>query len=169
MRTPHALMIAVCVSGCATYRDDLNRGQQFYEQNHYAEALATWRALQWDMDALDPPDQARYAYLRGMTDYRLGFRADARHWLAFADAVDRQNPTGLTEPWRQRMNEALAELNSEVWKVTPAEAMALNESRANGVWPADADTTAAHENVKNTGIQTATSGAEAGGATGSAP
>ena len=46
----------------------------------YEHALALWRALEADSDSLRPDDQARYAYLRGMTDYRLGFRADSRHW-----------------------------------------------------------------------------------------
>ena len=67
------------------------------------------------MDALEEPDQARYAYLRGMTDYRLGFRPDARHWLGLADAIDQKHPGGLTEEWRQRLKEALADLNAEVW------------------------------------------------------
>ncbi|MBN1608074.1 MAG: hypothetical protein JW940_15680 [Polyangiaceae bacterium] len=135
MRTLHALTMVVCVGGCATYQDDLNRGQQAFEQNHYDEALSTWRALESDTDSLGPGDQARYAYLRGMTDYRLGFRADARHWLALADAVAEKNPTVLNEDWRKRLNEALADLNAEVWKVTPAEATETSESRSHGIWP----------------------------------
>jgi hypothetical protein len=135
MRTSQALMMVVCVGGCATYQDDLNRGQQSYEQNHYDDALSAWRALESDMDSLEPTDQARYAYLRGMTDYRLGFRSDARHWLGLADAIAQKNPTVLNEDWRKRLNEALADLNAEAWKVTPARAAEISESRDNGIWP----------------------------------
>jgi hypothetical protein len=116
MRKLHALWIAVCLGACVTYREDLDRGQRFYEENHYDRALATWRALEPDLDALEYADQSRYAYLRGMTDYRLGLRRHARHWLGLASAIDQRHPGGLTEEWRARLKEALAELNAEVWK-----------------------------------------------------
>lgn len=115
MRKLHALWIAVCVGACATYREDLDRGQRFYEENRYDHALASWRALEPDLDSLEHPDQARYAYLRGMTDYRLGLRSDARHWLGLASAIDERHPSGLTEQRRQQLKETLAELNAEVW------------------------------------------------------
>ena len=81
MRAAIALVVALCLVGCATYREDLNRGQRMYEEHEYERALAVFRYLEPDMDSLGYNDQARYAYLRGMTDYRLGqeFRADARH------------------------------------------------------------------------------------------
>jgi hypothetical protein len=60
-------------------------------------------------------DQARYAYLRGMTDYRLGFRPDARHWLAIAKATEQEHPGGLSPDWKQRMEEALTDLNRDVF------------------------------------------------------
>ncbi|HET7539498.1 MAG TPA: hypothetical protein VFK05_06490, partial [Polyangiaceae bacterium] len=75
------LSIGLCPTGCATYREELNRGQRMYEENQYEQALALFRVLEEDTDSLRPSDRARYAYLRGMTDYRLGFRADSRHWL----------------------------------------------------------------------------------------
>jgi hypothetical protein len=146
MRTFQALVLVVLVGGCATYQDDLNRGQQSYEQNHYDEALSTWRALESDMDSLEPTDQARYAYLRGMTDYRLGFRTDARHWLGLADAVAQENPSALNEDWRKRLKEALSDLNADVWKVTPAEAAQISDSRTNGIWP-EADASAPRDKV----------------------
>ena len=112
--TVFALMLAV-LGGCSTYRDHLNRGQRLYDENNYEQALAIWRALEYDMDSLDEKDQARYAYLRGMTDYRLKFRSHARHWLALARAIDEMHPGGLTEDWKRRTEEALADLNAEVY------------------------------------------------------
>jgi hypothetical protein len=110
-----ACLFAVWFSGCATYREDLNRGQRLYEENEYEHALAVWRTLESDRESLSLNDQARYAYLRGMTDYRLGFRADARHWLAIAKATEQRYPGGLSQPWKQRLDEALDDLNREVY------------------------------------------------------
>jgi len=106
--------MAILVS-CATYREDLNRGQRLYEENQYEHALAIWRLLESDTDSLSFNDQARYAYLRGMTDYRLGFRPDARHWLAIAKAIEQEHPGGLNPEWQERLTKSLDELNKEVY------------------------------------------------------
>lgn len=102
------------VLGCATYREDLNRGQRLYEENQYERALAIWRVLEADMDSLSPTDQARYAYLRGMTDYRLGFRPYARHWLGVSRAIDKKYPGGLNQEWKERLDESLADVDRDV-------------------------------------------------------
>ena len=100
---------------CATYREDLNRGQRLYEEREYERALAIFRVLEPDEDSLHPGDQARYAYLRGMTDYRLGFRPDARHWLALAQAREQTRPGGLSLEWKERLEKSLEELNRDVY------------------------------------------------------
>lgn len=108
-------MCTFVISACATYREHLNRGHRMYDENEYERALAIWRSLEPDIDSLSLNDQARYGYLRGMTDYRLGFRADSRHWLAFARAVEQEHPGGLTGDWKGRLDEALNDLNREVY------------------------------------------------------
>ncbi len=60
------------LTGCATYKQDLERAEKHYADNQFEPALALFRVLEEDLDSLDPGDQARYAYLRGMTDFRLG-------------------------------------------------------------------------------------------------
>src|SRR5688572_1903608 len=88
--------------GCATYHDDLVRARAHYESNQHEKALAIFRVLEPDIDSLPTGEQAEYAYLRGMTDYRLAgssltanvtggaadpkkaYRTNARHWLAIA-------------------------------------------------------------------------------------
>ena len=117
-------------TGCATYKQDLNRAQAHYDQNRYEQALALFRVLEADIDSLDAGDRTRYAYLRGMTDYRLAsiapkgsamadprasFRANARHWLAVAAAMDKQTPGGITDEEKKRLTDALDELNAEVY------------------------------------------------------
>jgi len=109
------VFLALLVAGCTTYREDLNRGQRLYEQNQYEHALAIWRVLETDTDSLSDNDQARYAYLRGMTDYRLGFRPYARHWLGLARALEKEHPGGLSQEWRDRLDKSLADLNKDVY------------------------------------------------------
>jgi hypothetical protein len=111
----YAVIAALFLLGCSTYREDLNRGQRLYEENRYEHALAIWRVLEADTDSLTLNDQARYAYLRGMTDYRLGFRPYARHWLGVARALDKQHPGGLNQEWKDRMEKSLTDLNNDVY------------------------------------------------------
>jgi hypothetical protein len=117
MRLRFVLTLALLLSSasCATYREDLYRGQRYYEENQYERALAIWRALEPDTDSLSFNEQARYAYLRGMTDYRLGFRADSRHWLAIAKAIEQEHSGGLNPEWKQRLEESLDDLNKDVY------------------------------------------------------
>jgi hypothetical protein len=110
-----AFALVLACAGCATYREDLYRGQRLYEDNQYERALALWRVLETDTDSLSFNEQARYAYLRGMTDYRLGFRADSRHWLAIAKATDQVHTGGLSPEWKQRLEESLDDLNKDVY------------------------------------------------------
>jgi len=114
---PIACLILVCAcafGGCATYTDALNRAERHYQASDYEWALASLKVLEADIDSLTPADRARYAYLRGMTDYRMNFRADARYWLGVARAIDKSSPGGLQPSWRQMMTEALADLDRDV-------------------------------------------------------
>lgn len=129
MRRVLLLSAAFLFSACATYRDDLNRGQRLFEESEYERSLAIWRFLEEDLDSLSYAEQARYSYLRGMTDYRLGggkggsdtlFRAHARHWLALAKAIEQEHPGGLSAEWQQQLEAALEDLNAEVYGTATA-------------------------------------------------
>jgi hypothetical protein len=128
---------AALAVGCNTYRQDLDRAAAHYERNQYESALALFRVLEPDMDSLTVGDQARYAYLRGMTDYRLSsatprgtqvsdprqsYRDNARHWLAVASAIDKKSPGGLTPEEKTRLDETLADLNRDVFGGADAQA-----------------------------------------------
>ncbi len=105
---------ALLLAACATYRSQLHRGQRYYEENQYEAALALWRDLEADADSLTPSERVRYAYFRGMTGYRLGYRADARYWLSLAQAGEQLHPTSLGEERRQRLEATLSELHKDV-------------------------------------------------------
>jgi hypothetical protein len=111
---PHLCLSLCCLmlGACAGYQDQLQRGQRYYERNDFEVALALWRSLEPNTSTLRPHDQTRYAYLRGMTDYRLGFNADARHWLARARANEVLHPGGLPNTWATRLDETLKTLRN---------------------------------------------------------
>jgi hypothetical protein len=127
------LLGSMLLGGCTTYRQDLDRAKKHYDENQYEKALALFRVLEPDIDSLSDGEQAQYAYLRGMTDYRLaglslaaqvpggvadprkGFRDNSRHWLAVAAAVEKNTPGGLTGDEKKRLEDALTDLNKDVY------------------------------------------------------
>jgi hypothetical protein len=115
--------IAACLSfglvlaagGCNTYGDDLSRSQRAFEESEHERALAILRALEPDLNRLSITERAHYAYVRGMTDFRIGYKGESRHWLALAEAIEKQTPGSLPPDWQKRMREALKELNDAVY------------------------------------------------------
>lgn len=111
-----AASLGLALVGCRTYQDDLTRSQRAFERADYERALATFRALEPDVtDRFSPQEQAQYAYLRGMTDYRVGYKVDARHWLMIAHAISDAERGVLPNDWKGRLNDTLAELNEQVY------------------------------------------------------
>src|SRR5258708_32537398 len=106
-------LVAVCLAAftasalpaCTTFEEDLNRSQRAFEQNEHERALAILRQLESDQGRLSVTDRARYCYLRGMTDYRIGYRVEARHWLSLASAGDGATPGLLPADGVARRNE----------------------------------------------------------------
>ena len=102
-------MFCALALSCAGYREQLERGRFYYEDNQFERALALWRDLESRQGDMSPTQAARYAYLRGMTDYRLGYLVEARYWLALAQAHDFRDSGALPAPWRPRLQQALGE------------------------------------------------------------
>jgi hypothetical protein len=115
MRVALAGIAVLALAACVTYQEDLARGQKAFEANDHDRALAIFRGLEPDTRYLSVEDQGHYAYLRGMTDYRVGYKSEARHWLAFAAAIEADKPGALPADWAKRMADALKELNEEVY------------------------------------------------------
>ena len=112
---------AAVALGCAALRDDLRRAQADYEEARYEDALVWLRDLEDDAPAMDLETRGRYFYLRGMTEYRLGHRADALHYLAVAREVTGDQGAGLRPEWRQIMERTLAELTPRGMSHRPPE------------------------------------------------
>ena len=114
MRATIFVLSAVGLMACTTYRDELTRAQTAYDANDHETALALTRAIEPNAPLLRPSEQAKYYYLRGMANFRIGFRAEARHNLAMAREIN--GDTGaLPSDWKNRMDEILATLNTEVY------------------------------------------------------
>jgi hypothetical protein len=110
-----ALLALASLSACATFEEELGRSQRAFDQNEHERALAILRVLEFDSDRLSVGDRAHYAYLRGMTDYRIGYRLEARHWLSIAAAIEQQTPGSIPADSVKRLNEALKEMNESVY------------------------------------------------------
>jgi hypothetical protein len=122
-----AVLLAVA-AGCQNYSDQLARGQGYYEQNQYEAALSVWRNLEADQNSLTRPEVVRYCYLRGMTDYRLGYQTDARYYLGLARAglnraqgKDGGETVALQPDEMKRLDDTLAELNAKVYGIEAEE------------------------------------------------
>ena len=121
LRTSVAVVASLAIAlgstaiGCATYEGELGRAEEHFTHDEHEKALAGLRALELDWTGLETRDRARYCYLRGMTDYRIGFKADARHWLAIAAQIDIETPGSLVPSERSLVNEKLDELNTVIW------------------------------------------------------
>jgi len=112
----------LALAACSNYADMLRRGQGYYERNEYERALAVWRHLEDDRDSLGPGGRVRYYYFRGMTDFRLGYEADARYWLGLAQASRSGARDALSEDEGKRLDETLAGLSKKVFGLEPTDA-----------------------------------------------
>ncbi len=105
-----ALLVLAFGGGCAALSDDMRRAETSYETARYEDALVWLTDLEDDAPSMDLEMRARFYYLRGMTEYRLGHRAYALHYLAVAREVAGDGGAGLRPEWRQIMDRTLEEL-----------------------------------------------------------
>lgn len=104
------LLLCGTLVGCAALADDMRRAEGSYEEARYEDTLRWLEALESDAPRMDVNMRARYFYLRGMAEYRVGHRADALHYLAVAREVAGDDGAGLRPEWRQIMDRTLTEL-----------------------------------------------------------
>ncbi|MSP23947.1 MAG: hypothetical protein EXR75_02045 [Myxococcales bacterium] len=105
----------LAVTSCATYRDDLDRARARYEKNEYGHAIALLDVLNHDIDSLSEAERAQFAYVQGMSHYRLGHKRHARHWLAVALAREKAAQGSLKPDEKLRAVDLMSQLNVAWW------------------------------------------------------
>jgi hypothetical protein len=132
-----AIVAIASVTGCQSFNTDLERSQRAFEHADYERALAIFRQIEPEVTIrFTLQEQAQYAYLRGMTDYRVGYKVDARHWLAVAHALDESRAGILPADWRGRLKDTLGELNEQVYSAG-IETLAESQEQSAKTAPAD--------------------------------
>jgi hypothetical protein len=116
------LAMMMALPACAALSDDMNRAETAYGAARYEDTLIWLRDLEDDAPSMDLEMRARYYYLRGMTEYRLGHRGDSLHYLAVAREVTGDGGAGLRPEWRQIMDRTLTELTPRGLTHRPPEA-----------------------------------------------
>jgi hypothetical protein len=134
---------AFALCACQTYQRDLDRAAAHYQSNRHTEALAVLEVLEPDSDSLSSAERARYAYFRGMANFRLEQRREARHWLGLAAAGEKLFANSLSRDEKERIEHILGELNKDRFGgATAAVAPAAAPVTPGGAAPATAPTAA---------------------------
>jgi hypothetical protein len=100
------LVLVACGATAATLR----RAEQSYEQARYETTLSWLVDMEPDAPSLDAEERARFFYLRGMTEYRLGHRPEALYYLAVAREIAGDDGSGLRREQQDLLARTLAEL-----------------------------------------------------------
>lgn len=106
------LLVALsCLGGCASWTNEIRQAERAYDEARPDAALA-WLDVVGDDDLgrMEVQDRARYLYIRGMTEFRLGRRDDALYHLALAREVAGTDGVGLRQEQRDLMARTLSEL-----------------------------------------------------------
>jgi len=117
------VLMASLLFGCAAVSDDLRRAEDAFNNNYYQDALTWLVDLEDDAPTMDDESMARYYYLRGRTEYLLGHRSNALHYLAVAREVAGDQGAGLRPEWRQQMDRTLEELTPRTGTHRPPDAV----------------------------------------------
>lgn len=105
-------LAAIVAAGCAPPTAvRVQYGIDAYEHGEYPAALQRFVEVEGDQGALDAAGQVRYLAYRGLTDYRLGQKAEAKALLSKAKrAYDAGSPLALPPQIATEMDAALKEL-----------------------------------------------------------
>jgi len=97
-------------SACTGLGDDLRRAEQAFSEARYEDVEEWLSDLEPNLGKMSTPLRARYYYLAGMSAYRIGQRAQARHNLALCREELAMSAEKLPESWMHNLESALADL-----------------------------------------------------------
>jgi len=112
MRIVWTGLLAVLFLGCAALRDDLRHAEQAFSEARYENAQTWLTDLEPSIPEMDRELRSRFYYLSGMTAFRTGERARARHYLALCREEAGDAGVGLTPDWRTNLAVTLRELGA---------------------------------------------------------
>jgi hypothetical protein len=107
------LVVGLCcvlLVGCGAAAATLRRAEESYEQARYETTLSWLVDLEPNAPTLDHDQRARFFYIRGMAEYRLGHRSEALYYLAVAREIAGEDGTGLRREQQELLARTLTEL-----------------------------------------------------------
>jgi hypothetical protein len=108
---PLALALALSSVGCATWSTEIRQAEVAYDEARPDDAIVWLDAVgDENVGRLELGPRARYLYLRGMTEFRLGRRDDALYHLTLAREVAGEGGVGLRAEHVTLLNRTLTEL-----------------------------------------------------------
>lgn len=103
-------LCVLALSACTSPNTDLLAAQTLYRDARYEQAAAWLDGLEAELPTMSAGERARFYYLRGMSAFRLGQRADALHYLALAQVLFSDDPADIPPPWRPVLERTLEAL-----------------------------------------------------------
>ncbi len=110
MRIVSMGLVCFLFLGCAALRDDLRHAERAFSEARYENAQVWLSDLEPSVPEMDRELRSRFYYLAGMTAFRTGERARARHYLALCREEAGEAGVGLTPDWRTNLAVTLLEL-----------------------------------------------------------
>ena len=95
---------------CTSLGDEVRRAEQAFSEARYEDVEEWLSDLEPNLGKMSTPLRARYYYLAGMSAYRIGQRAQARHNLALCREELAMSAEKLPESWMHNLESALADL-----------------------------------------------------------
>ncbi len=104
------LALSLGLVACGAASAELRRAEESYEQARYENALSWLADLEPNAPSLSHDERARYFYVRGMTEYRLGHRSEALYYLAVAREIAGDDGVGLRPEQQELLARTVGEL-----------------------------------------------------------
>ena len=109
---PIGLLLAFLLVACTTVRDDLRRAEVAFSEARYEDVESWASELAADLPSMTPEQRVQYYYLSGMSAFRIGKRARARHALALCREEVELGKVPLPETWSRNLQAALGQLTN---------------------------------------------------------
>lgn len=98
------------LTACGGATRELNGARTAYEGARYEDAEVWLSEVESHYTDLTESERARYYYLRGMTQLRIGQRDEALHLLTMAKMASDSSPRALETEWRTNLERNLQAL-----------------------------------------------------------